>query len=334
MTFGQPWLLLGLLLLPAAWWLRQQGWGGPAAVDYPETASVRGAFQGGRRPGSGWAETLRLTVLALALLAAGQPQWLHSAQLQQATGIDLLLALDLSGSMSARDFEPQNRLQAAKAEARAFVAKQKNNRLGLVAFAAHAFTVCPLTLDYAALLTLLDQLAIGMTTDGTALGMAIATAVNRLKDSEAPSKVVVLLTDGRNNAGRVDPLTAAELAAALKIRIYTIGMGQPEGGPIMVKNAAGEETALLNPDGSVHMEAMDEPTLQRIAKLTGGKYFRATDRNKLRDIYAEIQALEKSRLESKRYTAHEDLGLWLLLAAGVMLLLEIAVSSWWEPRVP
>lgn len=334
MTFGQPWWLLALLLLPAAWWLRRQKWGEPAAVDYPEAASVRGAFRGGRRPGSGWAEALRFVVLGLALLAASQPQWLHSTQLQQATGLDLLLALDISGSMSARDFEPQNRLQAAKTEARAFVARQKSNRLGLVAFAAHAFTVCPLTLDYAALLTLMDQLSIGMTTDGTAIGMAIATCVNRLKDSEAPSKVVVLLTDGRNNAGRVDPLTAAELAAALKIRIYTIGMGEPEGGTILVKNAAGEETALLNPDGSVHMEAMDEPTLQQIAQLTGGKYFRATDRNKLRAIYAEIQALEKSRLASKRYTAREDLGLWLLLAASLVLLVEIAVSQWWEPRVP
>ncbi|MEW6517218.1 MAG: VWA domain-containing protein [candidate division FCPU426 bacterium] len=334
MTFGQPWLLLALLLLPAAWWLRRQGWGEPAAVDYPEAASVRGAFRGGRRPGSGWAETLRVAGLILILLAVAQPQWLHSTQQQQAIGLDLLLALDLSGSMSARDFEPQNRLQAAKDEARAFIARQRNNRLGLVAFAAHAFTVCPLTLDYGALLTLMEHLSIGMTTDGTALGMAIATCVNRLKDSEAPSKVVVLLTDGRNNAGRIDPLTAAELAAALKIRIYTIGMGQPEGGPILLKNAAGEETAMLNPDGSVHLEAMDEPTLQRIARLTGGKYFRATDRNKLRDIYAEIQALEKSRLLSKRYTAREDLGGWLLLVAMLILLTETAVSQWWQPRVP
>lgn len=181
---------------------------------------------------------------------------------------------------------------------------------------------------------LLDHLQIGMTADGTAIGMAIATGTNRLKDSEARAKVIVLLTDGRNNAGRIDPLTAAEMAAALDIRIYTIGMGEPGGAPILVKNAAGEESVLLDDDGSVHLEEVDEKTLQQIADLTGGQYFRATDKNKLKAIYTEIRNLEQSRLTSKKYTTRKDIGQFFILLAILVFLAELGATRFLQPRIP
>ncbi len=334
MTFGFVWALLLLGALPGVVFLRQQQWGRPSSVLYPETRSVRDVFRGGRRPGSGLGEALRLAAIALLIVAAARPQWIQSVQHQTTSGLDMILALDISGSMSARDFAPRNRLQAAKDELRAFLARERNNRLGLIAFAAQAFTVCPLTLDYHVLALLLDHLQIGMTADGTAIGMAIATGSNRLKDSEARTKVIVLLTDGRNNAGRIEPLTAAEMAAALGIRIYTIGMGQPGGAPILVKNAAGVESVLLDDDGSVHLEEVDEKALQQIADLTGGQYFRATDKNKLKAIYTEIRKLEQSRLTAKKYTTRKDIGHFFILLALLVFFAELAVSRFLEPRIP
>jgi len=334
MTFAYPLALILLICIPATLFLRRQGWGRPASVLYPEAESVQAVFKGGRRPGSGWRETLRLLAVGVLIIAAARPQQIQSIQRLSTSGLDIMLALDISGSMSARDFAPLNRLQAAKAELRRFLTKERNNRLGLIAFAAQAFTVCPLTLDYHVLLSLVDHLQIGMTSDGTAIGMAIATSANRLKNSEARAKVIILLTDGRNNAGRIDPLTAAELAAALDMRIYTIGMGQPGGAPIVVKNAAGEDTMLLNADGSVYMEEVDEETLQKIADLTGGKYFRATDKNKLREIYSEIRTLEYARLQAKKFTAKKDLGHFFILLAFLLLAVELLVVRTLENRIP
>jgi Ca-activated chloride channel homolog len=334
MTFGFSWLLVLLLLLPVILFLRRQGWGRPATILYPEAESVKAVFQGGRRPGSGLREKLRLAAIVVLIIAAARPQVIQNVQRISASGLDIILALDISGSMSARDFEPMNRLQAAKEELKRFLAKEKDNRLGLIAFAAQAFTICPLTLDYHVLLNLLDHLQIGMTSDGTAIGMAIATAANRLKHSEAKSKVIILLTDGKNNAGRLDPLTAAEVAAVLNMRIYTIGMGQPGGAPIMVKNSAGENTVLLKADGSVHLEEVDEQTLIKIADITGGKYFRATDKNKLRDIYDEIRMLEHSRLHSKKYTNKRDVGYLFILLALLLLAGEVLIVRMLERRVP
>ncbi|MCK5243143.1 VWA domain-containing protein [bacterium] len=334
MTFGFPLVLLLLLLIPAILFLRRRGWGRPATVLYPEAESVKAVFQGGRRPGSGLREKLRLAAVMVLIIAAARPQQIQSVQRLSASGLDIMLALDISGSMSARDFEPQNRLQAAKEELKRFLAKENENRLGLIAFAAQAFTVCPLTLDYHVLLNLLDYLQIGMTSDGTAIGMAIATAANRLKHSEAKAKVIILLTDGKNNAGRLDPLTAAEVAAALDMRIYTIGMGQPGGAPILVKNSAGEKTLLLKADGSVYFEEMDEETLIKIADITGGKYFRAIDKNKLREIYAEIHMLEHSRLHSEKYTSKRDVGYIFIFLAVLLLAIEVLIVRMLHRRLP
>ncbi|MCD4812716.1 VWA domain-containing protein [bacterium] len=334
MSFYYPLALILLALIPLVVFLRKRGIGKPASILYPETQAVKDVFRGGRRPGSGMRETLRLIVVGMLVFAAARPQLVQNVQRITTSGLDIMLALDISGSMSARDFEPMNRLQAAKAELRRFLTKESNNRLGLVAFAAQAFTVCPLTLDYQVVLTLLEHLQIGMTSDGTAIGMAIAACASRLKQSEAVSKVIILLTDGRNNAGRVDPLTAAEIARALDIRIYTIGMGQPGGAPIVVKKATGGETMLLNPDGSVHMEEVDEETLEKIAAATGGKYFRATDKNKLREIYTEIGRMEYSRVSSKRYTAKRDIGHIFIFLALLFMMMELLVIRTMESKLP
>lgn len=332
--FEHPWVLLGLLAIPMTLWLRARGWGRPAAVRFPEAASVAAAFGGGRRPGTGWREGLRLAAILVLVLAAAKPTWEVTARSLVSSGLDIMLAVDMSGSMSARDFEPLDRLEAAKQVLREFIASQRNNRMGLVAFAARAYTVCPLTLDDTVLLGLLDHLKIGMTADGTAIGMAIAAALNRLKSSTARAKAIILLTDGRNNAGTLDPETAAHLAAALGVRLYTIGMGRPGGGSIYVKDPVRGETVLLNEDGSVHQERLDEDMLRRLAAATSGKYFRATDQKSLQSIYAEIGALERTRLRSKTFRTREDVGHYLLWLAVLLVLLERVLVHTIERRVP
>ncbi|NTV51895.1 MAG: VWA domain-containing protein [Candidatus Firestonebacteria bacterium] len=334
MLWEYPWVFLAWLLLPIWLWLRWRGWGKPAVLAYPEAGSVQGAFQGGRRPGTGWTLWLRLGVMVLLLLGAARPRWVHPEEPLRASGLDILLALDMSGSMSARDFEPLNRLQAAKTVLREFITAEHDNRLGLVAFAARAYTVCPLTLDYQVLLGLLDHLEIGMTTDGTAIGMALAACLNRLKNSAAQSKVIILLTDGRNNSGSLDPVTAAQMAAALGVRIYTVGMGRPGGGAIVIKSVVHGDEVLLNPDGSVHTEALDETMLQKLSELSHGRYFRATDKNKLKAIYREISTLERSRLQSKTFQRKEDFGQFFLLAALLLLIVEWLATLTWEKRIP
>jgi Ca-activated chloride channel family protein len=334
MVWEYPWVFLGVAVIPVVLWLRWLGWGKPAVVAFPEAGSVKAAFHGGRRPGMGWTLWIRLGVLLLLLLAAARPRWVHSEQPLHSTGLDIMLALDMSGSMSARDFEPLNRLQAAKAVLREFITAEHDNRLGLVAFAARAYTVCPLTLDYQVLLGLLDHLEIGMTTDGTAIGMALAACLNRLKTSEAKSKIIILLTDGRNNSGSLDPVTAAQMAAALGVRIYTVGMGRPGGGAIVIQNAVHGDEVLLNPDGSVHMEELDETMLQKLSSLSAGRYFRAADKDKLKAIYREISTLERSRLQSKTFARKEDFGQYFLLVALLLLGLEWLARLTWEKRVP
>lgn len=331
MVLEYPLALLALALLPAIWMLRNKGWGRPFAVNFPEIAAVRQTFRSQRSPGRGPQAWLRLLAIGLLVLAASRPRWLHSQQPLSAVGSDLMLALDISGSMSARDFEPLNRLQAAKQVLREFIGAERNNRLGLVAFAAQAYIVCPLTLDYQALLGLLDHLDIGMTSDGTALGMAMATALNRLKTSDAKSKAMILLTDGRNNTGALDPLTAAQMSAALQVRVYTIGMGQPAGGPIWIDDPLRGRTMLLNDDGSVHLERLDETMLRQIARITGGRYFRAGDRNKLTAIYREIAALERQRLWATSFQPRQDTGQFFIGWALIMLALEILVMPAWAP---
>ena len=230
-------------------------------------------------------------------------------------GIDIILTIDISGSMQAEDFKPKNRLHVAKQVVSEFIRGRDSDRIGMVIFAGQAVTQCPLTSDYSVLLSLLENVQIGMLEDGTAIGMALATSVNRLKDMEAKSKVVILLTDGQNNRGEIDPLTAARIAQSLGIKVYTVGVGREGGAPIPVYDPIYGKRYLVGPDGQLILTQMDEETLKEIARLTGGKYFRAVDRDSLKKIYQQIDRLEKTKRKVKHYMEYRELFQYLVSAA-------------------
>jgi Ca-activated chloride channel family protein len=262
---------------------------------------------------------LRMIAIAFFIVALARPQSVSDKQNISTEGIDIVLELDISGSMLAEDFNP-NRIEAAKQVASEFVDGRSNDRIGLVVFSAESFTQCPLTTDYQVLKNLLREVKNGMIADGTAIGLAIANGVNRLKDSKAKSKVMILLTDGVNNRGNVDPLTAARIAATYRIRVYTVGVGARGEAPYPVQTPFGIRRQLMQVD-------LDEKVLTQVAEMTGGKYFRATDNRKLKAIYKEIDQLERTKIEVTAYKRYSELyGSWLF-AGLVVLLLEISLTS-------
>jgi len=265
---------------------------------------------------------MRALVLTLLVFALARPQAGSGTESVLSEGIDIVLAIDVSGSMRAEDFKPKNRLAVAKEVVADFIIGRTSDRIGMVVFAADSFTQCPLTLDYNVLLGLLDSVEIGMIDERrTAIGMAVATAANRLRESDAESRVVILLTDGRSNAGEIDPITAAQAASALGIKIYTIGAGTPEGGLVPVDDPIrGRRYLRVEND-------IDEETLQKIASLTGGRYFRATSEGMLATIYERIGELEKTKIEVKHFTTYEELAPRLMLMALVVLLLELLAGA-------
>jgi Ca-activated chloride channel family protein len=312
--FESPWFLGLLLLVPllAAWPVLATKWSRPAGLRY---ADVKLAAESSRT----WRITMRplLTVLrvlavALIIVAIARPQTGQARDIVRGEGVEIALALDISGSMASLDFEPANRLQAAKVVISDFVQKRPYDQIGLVVFASNAFSQSPPTTDHQVLLRLLDRIELSTDLgidDGTAIGMGLANAGNMLRDSDAESKVVILLTDGVNNAGEIDPLTAAEAAEALGIKVYTIGMGRPGQVPVPSIDLFGRETV-------VYQEStLDEDALQEIADVTGGLYFRAEDTAGLKEIYDEIDSLEKSQVEVERYTRYRELAAWLLIPA-------------------
>jgi Ca-activated chloride channel family protein len=271
---------------------------------------------------------LRLATITLVIIALARPQSGQTEEEMITEGIDIILAMDISTSMRAEDFKPKNRLEAAKVVAKDFIQGRSNDRIGLVVFAGKSFTQCPLTLDYGILLNFLDQIEIGMIEDGTAIGMALANCVNRLRESKAKSKVVILLTDGINNRGEIDPVTAAKIAKTMGIRIYTIGAGTrgealyPFDDPLFGRRY-------------VHMPVeIDEEMLTKIADLTTGKYFRATDRQSLEKIYAEIGEMEKTKIEVKSYTRYSELFPPYLTLALLCFLLEILLANTIFRKIP
>jgi len=257
------------------------------------------------------------TILSLSFLimALARPQSSNSWQNVTTEGIDIVIALDISSSMLAMDFQP-NRLEAAKDVATKFISGRPNDKIGLVIFSGESFTQCPLTTDHATVINLFRNIQSGMIEDGTAIGNGLATAVARLKDSNGISKVVILLTDGENNRGEIAPITAAELAKTYGIRVYTVGIGTIGTAPYPVQTPFGVQVRDMKVD-------IDEPTLQQIAKITDGKYFRATDNNKLAEIYKEIDKLEKSKIDVKQYSKKEEQYLRYALAAALSLLLAL-----------
>jgi Ca-activated chloride channel family protein len=261
---------------------------------------------------------LQMLSLSALIVALARPQSSNSWSSETTKGIDIVIALDISSSMLAMDFRP-NRIEAAKDVAIKFISGRPNDRIGLVVFSGESFTQCPLTTDRATVVNLFKGIESGMIEDGTAIGNGLATAVARLKESDAISKVVILLTDGENNRGEIAPVTAAELAKTFGVRVYTVGVGTMGMAPYPVQTPFGVQVQ--------DMEVkIDEATLQKIAEVTDGKYFRATDNNKLAQIYQEIDKLEKSKIDVKEYSKKEEQYLKYALAGSLLLLLSMLLK--------
>lgn len=326
-TFMQPGYFWLLLLLPPLiyWYIRKRRTRIP-----PFRLSTLDSF-------SNYKPTLRqrlqhvpfvfrMLTIALVITCLARPQSSSRSQNVNSEGIDIMLAMDISGSMLAEDFRP-NRIEAAKKVAVDFIESRTNDRIGLVIFSGESFTQCPLTTDHAVLVNLMKQIQSGMVADGTALGEGYATALSRIKDSKAKSKVVILLTDGVNNAGSIAPATAAEIAKTLKIRTYTIGVGTKGMAPYPVKTPFGIEYQNMPVE-------IDEASLTTIAQMTGGKYFRATNNSSLKEIYKEIDKLEKTKIEVTEFRRHAEEFLPFALAAAIFFLLEIIMNYTLLRRVP
>ena len=264
---------------------------------------------------------LRLLAVALIIIALARPQT-HSenAQTKITDGIDIVMAIDVSSSMLSQDLKP-NRFEALKKVASQFVKDRPNDRIGLVVYAGESYTKTPVTTDKRIILSSLAELTYGQVEDGTAIGMGLATAVNRLKESKAKSRVIILLTDGVNNTGVIDPLIAAELAAEYGIKVYTVGIGT---------NGMALSPYALNPDGSIMYRMLqveiDESLMKKIAQITHGRYFRATNNQKLQQIYDEINQMETTKIEEFKYTEVDEKFRWWVLVAGVLLLLEFVLK--------
>jgi len=307
-TLASPaWLAL-LALLPLAWWWARRR--RRDALVLPALATAHGLPRTWRERLRWAPDALRALVFAGIVLALARPQELAAGRPETTSGVDIVLALDASGSMKAEDFQPRNRLEVAKQAAIEFLRERTSDRLGLVTFAGQAVTQAPLTLDHEAVESSIARIEIGGLADGTAIGTALATAVNRLRVSDAKSKVVILLTDGVNNAGQIDPLTAAEMAQALGVRVYTVGVGTTGEAPYLLDDPRfGRRYVRV-------VVRIDEDVLREIARRTGGQYFRATDPEALTRVYAAIDRLERSPLEGRRPVTRIDRYAWLL--AGVL----------------
>jgi Ca-activated chloride channel family protein len=306
--------LLALLPLLAMWRGRK---GRVAAVEYSNVEIARTVARETRSRPARWTTMLRLLVATLLILGLARPQYGQGRSEVQASGVDLMLAVDVSGSMEALDFtldgQPANRLDCVKSVVSQFVEARPNDRIGLVAFAGAPYLVSPLTLDHEWLKQNLDRVRIGLIEDSTAIGSALATSVNRLRDQPSKSKIVVLLTDGMNNAGKVAPQTAAEAAKAMGVKVYTIGAGAQGEAPVPVKDQFGNQRIVMA------KVDVDEAALKKIADETGGKFFRATDTDSLKKIYAEIDRMEKTTHAVKKFSKYHEL-FALAVVPGLMLL--------------
>lgn len=331
-----PWLLAAVALQALLWVLLEiRGRRSRVpAVRYSSLERLRGLRRSWvvrLRPA---VRALRVLVLVLLALALARPQIGHSETVVRTDGIDIVLALDASGSMQALDLdadrpirERRNRLEVAKTVVESFVQGRPNDRIGLVVFGEMAFTQCPLTLDHGVLATFLDRVELGIAGDATAIGSALGVAVKRLEDSTAKSKVVVLLTDGRSNAGVIAPLRAAELAKAREVKVYTVAVGTRGKAPFVVES-------LLGPQVVYQDVEIDEDVLREMAELTGGEAFRAEDREALEAIYARIDELERSAIEETKYMEYDERFAILVIAAIALLLLELVLLGTRFRRAP
>jgi len=322
LEFGSPWVLLLLLLLPAWWvWRRRRR---PPAIVFSRVA----VLANGPRAGRSIARALHIArnlVLVGLIIALARPRSAGRAEQSTTEGINIVIAFDISSSMLAEDFQPQNRLEVARDKVKQFIAMRTSDRIGVVAFSGEALTQVPLTTDYPVVMAAVDNLQPGQLEDGTAIGTAIATAANRLRDAPGNSRVVVLLTDGVNNRGSIDPRTAAQAAAAFGVKIYTIGVGTEGMAPVPVGRGV---FGLRYENRPVEI---DDALLTDVAKRTGGRYFRARDAVALQRITEEIDRLERTPVRTRVYTRYSELYRWPLGVALLALALELSLAAWRGP---
>jgi Ca-activated chloride channel homolog len=303
-----------------------------AAIQYSSAELVRPVATMRKFSAGRWLVAARFLSLALMILALARPQFGKGHTEVEASGIDIVLAVDISGSMKALDFklngEAVSRLEVVKSVVSKFIDARPNDRVGLVVFAGRPYLVSPLTLDHSWLRQNLERVQIGLIEDGTAIGSGIATSVNRLRDQPSKSKIIILLTDGNNNSGKVAPEAAADAARALGIKVYTIGAGSKGEAPLPVTDQFGRERVVMA------KVDMDEGMLQRIADTTGGQFYRATDTDSLRRIYSQIDRLEKTKVTMKKFEHYQELFHWALIPGLAVLALEIVLSHTWFRRLP
>lgn len=316
MTFANPgYLFLLLLLVPIIGWYIYRLRNADASMRISTAQSIKKEPKSLRVWLIHVPFGLRVVCVLLLTLALARPQLSNHFQSESTEGIDIMMALDISGTMQAEDLRP-NRLEAAKAVATDFVLARPNDQIGLVVFAGESFTQSPLTTDHAVLINLFQSVKFGMIEDGTAIGLGLANAVNRMKDSQTKSKVIILLTDGSNNRGEIDPLTAAEIAKTFGIRVYAIGVGSHGQARVPVQTPLGTQYITMDSE-------FDENTLRQIAQTTGGEYFRATDNSSLKSIYEQIDQLEKTKLRVREFSKRTESFAPFLVCALLCLLLEV-----------
>ncbi|MBU0630325.1 MAG: VWA domain-containing protein [Candidatus Margulisbacteria bacterium] len=324
------WLLL-ILLLPYLYRLRKNA--KPAALPHPDLAWRLTRQEGKARLKELIPLVFRLAALILLVVALARPQTGFRPDNANRFGVDIMVALDVSSSMTAEDFVP-NRIMVAKKVLADFIRSRRDDRIGLIVFGAQSYLQSPLTTDHKTLLSFLDDVKVGMAEDGTAIGMALGNAVKRLKDSKARSKVVLLLTDGDNNAGAIDPETAAKLAATYNIKVYAIGIGDPRGAPIPITDQFGNKTYAYNPDGTPFLTKMNVEGLKKIASLTEGGYFLASDGGKLRAIFQQIDKMEKVKFEGKTQYVFDEQFAFFAFPGLFLLLAEMLLVRFWVRPLP
>jgi len=327
MYFANPelfWLLLVLPLLAAYYILKLRKKEPTIRVSSTEAFSASGSSFKQRLRHLTF--VIRMLIIVLLIIVLARPQSSSSKRTVRTEGIDICLALDISGSMLSEDFKP-NRIEAAKKTAMKFIDERKNDRIGLVVFSAKSFTQCPITIDHDVLKNLFSGIKSGMIEDGTAIGMGLATSVDRLKDSKSVSKVIILLTDGINNTGMIAPMTAAEIAKNYKIRVYTVGVGTRGKAPYPMQTPFG--VRYVNVDVEI-----DEPLLKNIAGLTGGKYFRATNNKALENIYQEIDKMEKIKIDESIFRRYTEEYLPFGIAAIILFIGELFLRFLFFRKLP
>ena len=328
MEFARPLLLLLTPLAAVVLWVRFKQGGDPAAMRHPRLELLGKQSKGIRARLAAMLPVLSGLGLVLLIIAAAGPRVSHHSEQVEGEGIDIILSLDISGSMRSLDFHPLDRLESAKEVIRRFIDGRTSDRIGLVVFAAKSFTQCPLTLDHSILKGFLDEIQVGLIDDGTAIGLGLATAVARLKHSSSPSRTVILLTDGVNNVFTLEPETAAKLAQSLDVRVYTVAIGRegmvpyPVDDPVFGRRTRQVETKL------------DLALLKRIADLTGGTMFQATDPEALQEIFRTIDELETARYETTISTWYRERMVWFAFPAFLLFLLEGVLAATWLRRVP